>query len=546
MGNNWLKSQIIHVFYRNVHQYEQENPYFCEEYKRRKTRFGSTYREQTLFKLHNRIMNTTEKSSPFAGMSNYRWVICAMLFLATTVNYMDRQVLSLTWKDFIAPEFDWTDENYGTITAYFSIIYAVCMLFVGKLIDFLGTRKGYLWAIGFWSTGACLHAFCGIATCGIVTGHWMVGFEEAKDLLRASNAIAMVSTVSVYLFLVARCILAIGESGNFPAAIKVTAEYFPKKDRAFSTAIFNSGAQIGALLAPFTIPIMARQFGWETAFIVIGALGYIWMGAWIFVYDKPRRKKQVNAAELAYIEQDSQSESENEGEADSKAEKDTEKISLWKFFTYRQTWAAIFAKFLPDGVWWFFLFWTPAYIKDVYGYSSDSWMGIMLIFVLYLISMLSIFGGRLTTTIIHKNQGNPYLGRTKAMLLFAFFPLLGLFAQPLGGTSPWFPIIIIGIIGAAHQSWSANAYSVGSDLFPKSAVATITGISGMAGGVGCFLLNWGSGKLFTYADQTQMQALGFQGKEAGYMIIFCICALAYLFSWFMVKILVPSYKPVRP
>ncbi len=488
-------------------------------------------------------MKSNEQSSSFAGMTNYRWVICAMLFLATAVNYMDRQVLSLTWKDFIAPEFDWTDANYGTITAYFSIIYAVCMLFVGKLIDFLGTRKGYLWAIGLWSTGACLHAFCGIATSGIVTGHWLVGFEGAKEFLRASNATMMISTVSVYLFLAARCVLAIGESGNFPAAIKVTAEYFPKKDRAFATTVFNSGAQIGALLAPFTIPILARQFGWEMAFIVIGAIGYIWMGAWLFVYDKPRRKKQVNAAELAYIEQDTASQTEAQDEK--KEEKKEPKMSLWKYFTYRQTWAAILARFIPDGVWWFFLFWAPAYVKDVYGYSSDSWMGIMLIFVLYVISMASIGGGALTTWFIRKSGGKSYQGRVNSMLFFAFFPLLGLFAQPLGGISCWFPIIIIGIIGAAHQSWSANAYSIGSDLFPKSAVATITGVSGMAGGVGCFLLNKGSGVLFTYAKETDMQALGFHGIQAGYMIIFCICSLAYIISWFLIKALVPKYKPVK-
>lgn len=486
-------------------------------------------------------MNNNGQSSTYYGKTNYRWVICMMLFVATTVNYMDRQVLSLTWKDFISPEFGWTDNDYGTITACFSIVYAVCMLLAGNLIDRMGTRKGYLWAIGLWSSGACLHAFCGIVTCGIVTGNWSVGFEESRNLLSASNATLMVSTVSVYLFLAARCILAIGEAGNFPAAVKVTAEYFPKIDRAFATSVFNSGAQIGALLAPFTIPVLARLFGWEWAFIIIGAIGYFWMGAWLLVYDKPRCKKQVNAAELAYIEQDLADESSSHETADGTKSK----MSLWKYFTLRQTWAAIFAKFMPDGVWWFFLFWAPAYVKDVYGYSSDSWMGIMLIFVLYLISMVSIGGGALTTWFIRKCGGKSYQGRVNSMLLFAFFPLLGLFAQPLGSVSCWYPIIIIGIIGAAHQSWSANAYNIGSDLFPKSAVATITGISGMAGGVGCFLLNKGSGMLFTYTKETDMQVLGFHGIQAGYMIVFCICSLAYLFSWFMIKILVPKYKPVQ-
>lgn len=203
-------------------------------------------------------------------MTNYRWIICAMLFMATTVNYMDRQVLSLTYPGDggIQQEFGWSDDNYGTITAYFSIIYAVCMLFAGKFIDWMGTRKGYLIAIFVWSTGAVLHAFCGIATSGIVTGDWRVGFESAKEGLRAfkasgaSDAALTISTVRVCLFLGARCVLGLGESGNFPAAIKVTAEYLPKKDRAYATAIFNSGASVGALIDPLTIPVLAKFFGW--------------------------------------------------------------------------------------------------------------------------------------------------------------------------------------------------------------------------------------------------------------------------------------------
>ncbi len=478
-------------------------------------------------------------------MTNYRWVICAMLFFATTVNYMDRQVLSLTWKDFIAPEFEWNDNSYGTITAYFSIFYAVFMLFAGKVVDWMGTRRGYLWAIGIWSTGAILHAFCGIATSGIVTGNWLVGFEGAKESLNAyANAGAhvglMVSTVSVWLFLFCRVILAMGESGNFPAAIKVTAEYFPKKDRAFATSIFNNGASVGALIAPLTIPLLARHFGWEMAFVVIGALGYIWMAIWLFVYQKPAQNKRVNAAELNYINQDS-----DDLEA-AKNDDEGPKIGLLKSFKYRQTWAFIVGKFMTDGVWWFFLFWTPAYLSDVYGYTSDSPMGMMLIFVLYLITMLSIAGGYLPTYFVDKKGMNPYAGRMRAMLIFAFFPLFGILAQPLGAYSPWFPVIFIGILGAAHQSWSANIFSTVGDMFPKSAIATITGIGGMAGGVGSFLINKGSGVLFTYAENqgAAFTFAGFEGKPAGYMIIFCICAVAYLIGWTIMKLLVPKYSPI--
>ena len=439
-------------------------------------------------------------------MTNYRWMICFMLFMATTINYMDRQVLSLTWKDFIAPEFNWTDANYGTIAGFFSILYSVSMLFVGKFVDRIGTKKGYLWAIGIWSAGACLHTFCGIATAGISTGTWTLSFEGARQALEAAETAGTVvwsiSTVSIWLFLAARSILAVGESGNFPCAIKVTAEYFPKKDRAFATSVFNAGAQLGALLAPFTIPVIARYMGWEMSFMIIGALGFFWMGFWVRMYDNPAKHRKVNRAELEYIEQDrvlEQSLNKNDRKSED-GNKSAKGISLWKCFTFRQTWAVIFGRCLPDGVWWFFLFWAPAYVKDVYGYSSDSTMGMLLIFTLYLISMLSIVGGYLPTVFISKLGMNPFAGRMRAMFIFSLFPLIGLFAQPLGNISCWFPIIIIGIIGAAHQSWSANTYTVVSDMFPKSAVATVTGIGGMAGGVGSLLFNQGSGILFTYSS----------------------------------------------
>ena len=234
-------------------------------------------------------------------MSNFRWVICALLFLATTVNYMDRQVLSLTWKDFIAPEFHWTDDDYGTITGLFSIFYAIANLFAGKFVDWMGTKKGYLIAIFVWSTGAVMHAGCGWVAMQ-VEGYDSI---EALRLVQAgSDAAVAIATISVWLFLSCRLILAVGEAGNFPAAIKVTAEYFPKKDRAFSTAIFNSGASVGALAAPATIPLLARAMGWEWAFIIIGVLGYVWMGLWVWLYDKPAKSKYVNHSELTYINQD--------------------------------------------------------------------------------------------------------------------------------------------------------------------------------------------------------------------------------------------------
>ncbi|MCD8293467.1 MAG: MFS transporter [Prevotellaceae bacterium] len=486
--------------------------------------------------------------------TNYRWVICGMLFFAVVVNYMDRQVLSLTWKDFIATEFHWSDSDYGTITGLFSLVYAVGMLFAGRFIDYLGTKRGYVTAIAVWSTGACLHAFCGILTCGIVSGDWVFSFLGARRHLLALQGTAdftlMITTISVWMFIVARAVLSIGESGNFPCAIKAVSEYFPKKDRGFATGIFNSGAQIGALIAPFTIPLIARRFGWETAFLVIGALGYIWLFCWIAVYRRPSENPRMNAAELAYIEQDAEEEAEKEAAAKAAGNAAAAKageahISPFKAFTFRQTWAVVVGRFLPDSVWWFLLFWAPAFISEVYGYSSDTPQGMFGIFIIYLISMLSLAGSYLPTWFINHGNVNPYQGRMRGMLIFALFPLLGCLVMPAGSISMWFPVIIIGIMAAAHQSWSANVYNVVSDMFPKTVVATVTGAAGLASGLGCFIFNKGAGLLFDYTEAIKMQFFGFGGKQAGYMIVFLIASVAYLLSWCVMKLLVPKYKLVQ-
>lgn len=571
-------------------------------------------------------------------MTNWRWVMCAMLFFATTVNYMDRQVLSLTFKEFIQPEFHWSNSDYGTITGVFSIAYAIFCLFAGKFIDWMGTKKGYLWAIIIWSLGAVMHAACGVITT------WFVDGIDSVSALRAveagSTIAASISMISVWLFLACRLILGLGEAGNFPAAIKVTAEYFPKKDRAFATSIFNAGASVGALAAPASIPLLAKAMGWEMAFIIIGALGFVWAGIWIFVYDKPAESKHVNEAELAYINSDEDSAKD--------AAKEEKQMSFAEAFKHKQTWSFAFGKFMTDGVWWFFLFWAPAYFQDQFGIKASHTEGIFLILTLYaIVTFVSLYGGYLPKIFVEKRGMEPYAGRMRAMLIFAFFPLVALVAQPLGGIwGPWAVAIIIGIVGAAHQSWSANIFSTTGDMFPKSAVATITGIGAMAGGVGSFLINKGSGMLFDhaagkfafggkefvanvggikeafgidmipsgheslwYADivngkhgelvnqtvetlssgqftfegkefmlnaegleqafniKTQvgtqtadlldvisanggemisqpMEAFGFSGTPAGYMIIFCICAVAYLIGWSVMKALVPKHKPV--
>ena len=466
-------------------------------------------------------------------MTRYRWVICAMLFFATTVNYLDRQVLSLL-QPMLEEEFHWTDNDYGTITAIFSLFYAISMLFAGRFIDWMGTRKGYAWSIAVWSAGAALHALC-----GVLTEKW-VGLPDA-DALRAvaagTDLAATISMVSVTFFIIARCVLALGEAGNFPAAIKATAEYFPKKDRAFATGIFNSGANVGAIVAPLTVPLMAELWGWEMAFIIVGLIGFIWMGIWLFIYKPIADNPKVNDAERAYIQQDDAELTLDEIEPENES-----KLSFIECLGFKQTWAFAFGKFMTDGVWWFFLFWTPAYLKIQYNMEGTqiAWP----IAILYSITVIgSVFGGKFPTYFINRGM-NPYAGRMRAMLIIAFFPLVVLFAQPLGYISYWVPILLISVGASAHQAWSANIFSTVGDMFPKSASATITGIGGMAGGIGSFFIQKGAGMLFTYSGDTNMQFMGFEGKPAGYAIVFIFCAVAYLIGWIVMKMLVPKYKVI--
>ena len=466
-------------------------------------------------------------------MTRYRWVICAMLFFATTVNYLDRQVLSLL-QPMLEEEFHWTDNDYGTITAIFSLFYAISMLFAGRFIDWMGTRKGYAWSIAVWSAGAALHALC-----GVLTEKW-VGLPDA-DALRAvaagTDLAATISMVSVTFFIIARCVLALGEAGNFPAAIKATAEYFPKKDRAFATGIFNSGANVGAIVAPLTVPLMAELWGWEMAFIIVGLIGFIWMGIWLFIYKPIADNPKVNDAERAYIQQDDSELTPDEIEPENES-----KLSFIECLGFKQTWAFAFGKFMTDGVWWFFLFWTPAYLKIQYNMEGTqiAWP----IAILYSITVIgSVFGGKFPTYFINRGM-NPYAGRMRAMLIIAFFPLVVLFAQPLGYISYWVPILLISVGASAHQAWSANIFSTVGDMFPKSAIATITGIGGMAGGIGSFFIQKGAGMLFTYSGDTNMQFMGFEGKPAGYAIVFIFCAVAYLIGWIVMKMLVPKYKVI--
>lgn len=449
-------------------------------------------------------------------IGNYRWTICALLFFATTINYLDRQVLSLL-QPRLADLYHWTNSDYANITSVFQFVYAIAMLFAGRIIDKLGTKKGYMWAIIIWSVGALLHALA------IPIG------QSVATLLGFVGIVAV--PVSIAGFMVSRAVLAIGEAGNFPAAIKATAEYFPKKERSFATGIFNSGANIGAVLAPLTVPWIADHWGWEAAFIIIGGLGFIWFLFWLFLFEKPEKQKRLSPAEYAYITSDK----EIDPIVSNPSEKGAEKVSWIKLLGYKQTWAFVFGKFMTDGVWWFFLFWLPAYLKAQYNMS-----GAVIVFplaILYSITMVGSISGGWFPTYFMKKGLQPYDARMKAMLTIAIIPLVVLLAQPFGGYSFWVPVILIGIGTAAHQAWSANIFTTVSDMFPKKAIGSVIGIGGMAGGIGGVVVSKTGGALFDY-----YKSMGH--IQTGYTIMFAFCAVAYLIAWIVMKILVPKYSPI--
>jgi len=450
------------------------------------------------------------------AIGKYRWTICGLLFFATTVNYLDRQVLSLLQPS-LEDEFGWSNTDYANITAVFQFTYALSMLFAGRFVDKLGTKWGYAWAIIIWSIGAIVHAFS-------------IPIGEVAASILGWFGIAAVS-VSVAGFMFGRAVLALGEAGNFPAAIKATAEYFPKKERSLATGIFNSGANVGAILAPLSVPWIAANWGWQFAFVIIGAVGFLWLIFWFVFYEKPEKQKRLSPEEFAYINKN------DDNELDVKVETDPEKKSSWiRLLAYKQTWAFTFGKFMTDGVWWFFLFWLPAYLKAQYGIVDEGVM-LPLAFVYTLAMVGSIAGGWFPMYFI--NKGNTaYDGRMKAMLIIALFPLVVLAAQPLGYISHWIPIILIGIGASAHQAWSANLFTTVSDMFPRQAVGSVIGIGGMAGGLGGVVMSKLGGGLFDHYESL--------GKiETGYTIMFSICAVAYLVAWIVMKSLVPKYKPIR-
>jgi len=447
------------------------------------------------------------------AIGKYRWTICGLLFFATTINYLDRQVLSLL-APALSKEFGWSNSDYADIAAAFQFIYAIALLFAGRVVDRLGTKRSYHLAIAVWSLGAVAHAYS-------------IWVGEAVNTLFTAVGLATVP-VSVAGFMVARAILAIGEAGNFPAAIKATAEYFPRAERSFATGIFNSGANIGAILAPLTVPIIAALWGWQTAFIWIGAIGFVWMIFWAIFFDEPAKQRRLGKSELAYIQADVEA---LRTHVPADAEAPVRKAGWGELLTMRQTWAFAAGKFLTDGVWWFFLFWLPKYLSATYDIAPTA-MALPLT-VLYSMTMVGSIAGGWYPTVFIRRGDTVFDGRMKAMLRIAFFPLVVLLAQPLGGISYWMPVLLIGVGASAHQAWSANLLTTASDLFPKHNVGSVVGIGGLAGGIGGVLVTKIGGRLFDHYG-----ALG--QIQTGYMIMFSFCALAYLVAWGIMKLLIPA------
>ncbi|MBV7533998.1 MFS transporter [Chitinophaga sp. sic0106] len=425
-------------------------------------------------------------------LGKYRWRVCALLFFATTINYVDRQVIGLL-KDTLALEFSWTEKDYSYVVMAFSASYALGLLVFGRLIDKIGSKLGYALSVTVWSISAMAHAI-------------------AK---------------STFGFGAARSVLGVSEAGNFPAAIKSVAEWFPKKERAFATGIFNSGANIAAIVGPPTVYWILRNYHWQTAFIWTGAIGFVWLFFWWIWYEIPSKQKRLKKAEYDHIHSDNEEVSEE----------DAKKGVKWgKLFAIRQTWAFIFGKLLTDPIWWFYLFWLPTYLSSTFGIDMASTGGWPLIVVYTISSVGSIGGGWLSSYLINKKGWPVFKARKVSMLFFALcvlpvvlVPYIPNLAVGLG---------LIGLATAAHQAWSANIFTTVSDMFPKKAVSSVVGIGGMAGSVG--------GTLFPLVVGIILDHYKVLGKlSLGYGIILTICGLAYLLAWLMMHIFAPRMEEVK-
>lgn len=421
-------------------------------------------------------------------IGNYRWRICALLFFATTINYLDRQVIGLL-KPVLEKDFNWTESDFSNIVMAFQAAYAISLLGFGGIIDRIGTKLGYAISIVLWSIAAMLHA-------------------------------AATGTLS---FAVMRALLGLGEAGNFPAAIKTVAEWFPKKERALATGIFNSGANIGAVAAPIIVPLLLNFYGWEMAFIATGAIGFVWLIFWWIYYEVPSKHQQLSKEEFDYIHAEKEEKDENQ-----------DPVKWGRLFGFRQTWAFFFGKMLTDPIWWFFLFWLPSYFASRFQLDLKK-PSLELIVVYTATTVGSIGGGWLSSWLIGKGWPS-FRARKFSMLSFALAVvpiMLARYCQDI-----WQAVALISLAAAAHQAWSANIYSIATDMFPKKAVSSVIGIGGMAGSAGGIFFPWLVGGILD-----KFKALG--DINAGYNVIFTICGIAYVLAWLIIYGLVPKLQEAK-
>ncbi|HYQ17761.1 MAG TPA: MFS transporter [Polyangiaceae bacterium] len=429
------------------------------------------------------------RTSEFVG--RYRWLICLLLFFGTSINYIDRQILSLL-KPILDEQLKWTNEQYGSVNAAFQGSYALGLLLFGPFIDRYGTKIGYAVSITAWSLAALGHGFVG----------------------------------SVSGFFRARVLLGVSEGGNFPSAIKAVALWFPKSERALATALFNSGANVGAILAPAIVPFVAATWGWQSAFVLAGAAGLLFLLLWWPFYDVPEKARRLSGPELSHIRADIDEPSQSNEQARGG-------VATWlSLLRHRQAWSFIVCKLLTDPVWWFFLIWLPDYFKKTRGLDlKASWLHLVSIYSI--VTVLSIVGGWLTGYLTKKGL-TPTQARKTAMFAFAQCVLPILFVTKAGD---WMAVVLIGVAGAAHQAWSANLFTTVSDMFPKRAVASVVGIGGMAGSLGGIAFPILAGKLLDH-----FQAAG--DITAGYSILFGFCGFAYLLAFGISHALAPKFAQV--
>jgi ACS family hexuronate transporter-like MFS transporter len=448
------------------------------------------------------------------AIGKYRWVICTLLLLSTTINYMDRQVIGYLQPIFSKPKSEgglgWSPVDFGNIISFFTLFYAGVTALAGWVIDKIGTKLGLALSLIIWSFFGALNAFCGSA----VINHAIV-----------------------------RSLFGIGEAGNFPASIKTVAEWFPKKERSLATGIFNSGANIGAMIASLTVPVIAygvwfngKVQGWQMAYIITGAVGLVWLILWFWLYNPPSKNKRISKAEYEYIHQDDVTQPGASVQEDKAA-----KVPWGRLLFFRQTWAFFIGKFMTDGIWWFLLFWLPTYMKNQFHMEGHAIM--LPLFVVYGVAIIgSTAGGGFPMVFINRGI-ETYRARMTAMFIIALFPLLLTTTQHFGNTDTYganayiYAMIVICIGAGAHQAWSANLFTTVSDMFPKKTVASVTGIGGLAGGLGGVLVQQLAGHLSKH-----YQDLGH--VETAYAWMFGVCAFAYVTAWIIMYILVPRMKPV--